>query len=64
MTFAEVEGWLAAVRKLREPPRRFTRRRGRQASADGMTWSTTTTRSISLRKPRPGTTTQEADHGK
>ncbi|WP_146030579.1 hypothetical protein [Castellaniella caeni] len=64
MTFAELDGWLAALRKLREPPRRFARRPGRTSSPDGMTWETKTHRSISLRRPRPGATPQEADHGK
>jgi hypothetical protein len=61
MTFTEVEGWLAALRTLRRPAGRFTRRPGRR-SAGAEVVETKTTRSISLRRARPDAVKKE-DHG-
>lgn len=53
MSFAEIEGWLQALRTLRQPTSRFGRRPGRGRAAAHDTMETRTTRSISLRRARP-----------
>ena len=53
MSLVQLEGYLKAAVQLRTPRTAGRFRRGRRPSGDDVQWEAKTTRSVSMRRPRP-----------